>query len=72
MRNRVGVVLSPEMKERVKQVSRQFGRLIWLKIDVGVAAVTVVCVYAAQVGCADEEKDDFSYLLCEGTRKIPN
>ena len=70
-RNGVGIVLSPEMKERVIQVSRECDRLIWLKIDLGVAAVNVVCVYAPQVGCTDEEKDEFWDLLCEVTRKIP-
>ena len=70
-RNGVGIVLSQEMKERVIQVSRECDRLIWLKIDLGVAAVNVVCVYAPQVGCTDEEKDEFWDLLCEVTRKIP-
>ena len=43
-RNGLGIVLSPEMKERVVQVSRECDRLIWLKIYMGVAAVNVVCV----------------------------
>ena len=74
-RNGVGIVLSPERKERVIQVSRESDRLIWLKIDVGVATVAtvnVVCVYAPQVGCTDEEKDEFWDHLCEVTRRIPN
>ena len=71
-RNGVGIVLSPEMKERVIQVSRESDRLIWFKIDVGVATVNVVCVYAPQVGCTDEEKDEFWDHLCEVTRKMPN
>ena len=71
-RNGVGIVLSQEMKEIVKQVSMAFDRLIWIKNDVGVATVNVVCVYVPQVGCTDEEKDEFWVLLCEVTRKIPN
>ena len=71
-RNGVGIVLSPEMRERVIQVSRESDRFIWLKIDVGVATLNVVCVYAQQVGCTGEEKDEFWGPLCEVTRRIPN
>ena len=33
-RNGIGIVLSQEMKEIVIQVSMEFDRLIWTKIDV--------------------------------------
>ncbi|XP_063607678.1 uncharacterized protein LOC134782204 [Penaeus indicus] len=69
-RNGAGVVLSPEMKEGVIQVSRESDRVMWLKI-VGEATVNFVCVYAPQVGYTNEESDDFWNLLGDTMLKVP-
>lgn len=33
-RNGVGILLSPELKERVIQVNRKTDRMVWLKLEV--------------------------------------
>ncbi|XP_047492408.1 craniofacial development protein 2-like [Penaeus chinensis] len=71
-RNGVGVVLSPEMKEGVVQVNRTSDRIIWVKIEVAETTMNVVCIYAPQVGCTDEEKDDFWEQLGDVMLKIPD
>ncbi|XP_063600322.1 uncharacterized protein LOC134776503 [Penaeus indicus] len=70
-RNGAGLVLRTGMKEGVTQVNRGSDSVMWLKIVVGEATVNFVCVYAPQVGCTNEEKDDFWDLLGDTMLKVP-
>ncbi|XP_037776748.1 uncharacterized protein LOC119573609 [Penaeus monodon] len=70
-KNGVGIVLDEELKKGVLEVKRSSDRIIWLKMEMGKLVVNIMSVYAAQQGCADEEKEKFWEELDEEVRKIP-
>ncbi|XP_037803562.1 uncharacterized protein LOC119597969 [Penaeus monodon] len=70
-KNGVGIVLDEELKKGVLEVTRSSDRIIWLKMEMGKLVVNIMSVYAAQQGCADEEKEKFWEELDEEVRKIP-
>ncbi|XP_037774052.1 uncharacterized protein LOC119570344 [Penaeus monodon] len=70
-KNGVGIVLDEELKKGVLEVTRSSDRIIWLKMEMGKLVVNIMSVYAAQQGCADEEKEKFWEELDKEVRKIP-
>ena len=54
-RNSVGILLSSGMKEGVLKVNRESCRLISIKINVDGYPLNVVCAYAPQMGCDEED-----------------
>ncbi|XP_026680785.1 uncharacterized protein LOC113468216 [Diaphorina citri] len=58
-RNGVGIVLDKDMKTKVTNVSRRSDRVMSVKLQLEDKELNIVCAYAPQVGCEDEEKDDF-------------
>ena len=62
-RNGVGVILSPGLKDGVLQVTRMSDRIIWVQLELEKEPVNVISAYAPQVGCNEEEKEEFWNLL---------
>ena len=58
-RNGVGVILSPEFKEKVVEVSSPTDRQIKLKLVIAVDIFNVVSAYAPQSGETETIKDEF-------------
>lgn len=57
-RNGVGIVLSKELKDSLVSVSQRRDRVMSIKLCLE-ETVYIVCGYAPQVGCEDEEKEEF-------------
>ncbi|XP_047502440.1 uncharacterized protein LOC125047936 [Penaeus chinensis] len=70
-RNRVGIVLDPEMKEGVLQVHRKLDRVMSVKMELVKEVVNIVCAYAPQVGCDAEKKENFWKTMGEVMLEIP-
>ncbi|XP_068205173.1 craniofacial development protein 2-like [Palaemon carinicauda] len=58
-RNGVGIILSKELKKNLIGVIRKNDRILSLKLGLGATIVNVVCAFATQTGCYEEEKDTF-------------
>ena len=71
-RNSVGIIVSPEMKERVLHVIRNSTRSMIVKLEVERILTNVIFTYAPQVGCDDEEKEEFRNYLEHIIAGIPN
>ena len=70
-RNGIGVILSPGLKDGVLQVTRMSDRIIWVQLELEKEPVNVISAYAPQVGCNEEEKEEFWNLLGGLVAKIP-
>ena len=70
-RNGVGIVLSKEFKDSLVSVSRTNDRVMSVKLGIGETVVNVICAYAPQVGCEDEEKETFWRQMDQELRAIP-
>ena len=57
-RNGVGIVLSKDLKDSLVSVSRRSDRVMSVKLCLE-ETVNIVCGYAPQVGCDEEEKEKF-------------
>ena len=75
-RNRVGIVLSKDVKDSLLGVNRRNDRVMSIKLCFEVN-LNVVCAYAPQVGCGEDEKEEFweqleeeLSLMLEGERMI--
>ena len=53
----MGIVLSKELKDSLVSVSITNDRVMSVKLGIGETVVNVICAYAPQVGCEDEEKE---------------
>ena len=58
-RNGVGIVLSKDLKEDLISVSKRSDRVMSIKLGVEKTVVNIICAYAPQVGCTEEEKETF-------------
>ena len=58
-RNGVGIVLSKDLKEDLISVSKRSDRVMSVKLGVEETVVNIICAYAPQVGCTEEEKETF-------------
>ena len=70
-RNGVGILLSEDLKDSLVGVSRRNDRIMSIKLGFE-KSVNVVCAYAPQVGCREEEKDEFWEQLEQELSLIPN
>lgn len=59
-RNGVGVILDPDMKKAVADVTRHNDRLMSVKVVIHGVVFNIVSAYAPQTGCTQEEKDNFT------------
>ena len=67
-KNGVGILLSKDLKDSLVGVNRRNDRVMSIKLGLGETIVNVICAYAPQVGCADEEKDAFWEVMDQGLR----
>ena len=58
-RNGVGIVISKDLKEDLISVSKRSDRVMSIKLGVEETVVNIICAYAPQVGCTEEEKETF-------------
>ena len=58
-RNGVGIVISKDLKEDLISVSKRSDRVMSIKLGVEETVVDIICAYAPQVGCTEEEKETF-------------
>ena len=58
-KNGVGIVLSEDMKDRVLAVERTCDRVMRMKLEIEGEVWHIISCYAPQVGCTQEEKDEF-------------
>ena len=57
VRNGVGIVLSKDPKEDLISVSKRSDRAMGIKLGVDETVVNIICAYAPQVSCTEEEKE---------------
>ncbi|XP_063616033.1 craniofacial development protein 2-like [Penaeus indicus] len=62
-RNGVGIILDEELKQRVVEVQRPSDRLMTIKVLTGKSRINIVSGYAPQIGCEDQEKEEFREQL---------
>ncbi|XP_063590237.1 craniofacial development protein 2-like [Penaeus indicus] len=70
-RNGVGIILDDELKQRVMEVQRPSDRLMTIKVLAGKSLINIVSGYAPQIGCEDQEKEEFKEQLEQSVREIP-
>ena len=58
-RNGVGIVLSSEHKENIVSVTRKNNRIMAIRMIIGETIMNIICVYAPQTCCEEEEKVEF-------------
>ena len=58
-RNGVGIVLSKDLKEELISVSKRSDRVMSIKLGVEETVINIICAYAPQVGCTEEENETF-------------
>ncbi|XP_063592165.1 craniofacial development protein 2-like [Penaeus indicus] len=70
-RNGVGIILDEELKQRVVEVQRPSDRLMTIKVLAGKSLVNIVSGYTQQIGCEDQEEEEFREQLEQSVREIP-
>ncbi|XP_063598262.1 craniofacial development protein 2-like [Penaeus indicus] len=70
-RNGVVVVVRGDLVDNVVEVERISDRLMTMKLEVNGILINIVCAYAPQVGCDEEEKEAFWADMDETVEKIP-
>ena len=55
----MGIVLSKDLKEDLISVSKRSYRVMSIKLRVEETVINIICAYAPQVGCTEEEKETF-------------
>ena len=70
-RNGVGIILSKDLKDSLVGVNRRNDRVMSIKLGLGETIINVICAYAPQVGCAEEEKDTFWEVMGQELRATP-
>ena len=70
-RNGVGIILAQEYKNDVIYVKRRNDRIMKMKISCNESVLNIISAYAPQVGCTEEEKDEFWRQLDEEVLTVP-
>ncbi|XP_063615722.1 craniofacial development protein 2-like [Penaeus indicus] len=70
-RNGVGIIFDEEFKQRVVEVQRPSDRLMTIKVLAGKSLINNVSGYSPQIGCEDQEKEEFREQLEQSVREIP-
>ncbi|XP_063595885.1 uncharacterized protein LOC134772741 [Penaeus indicus] len=70
-RNGVGIILDKKWRENLVHVGRRSDRIMSVKLALGKLVLNVICAYAPQVGCSNEEKDEFWQQLDVELQAIP-
>ena len=69
-RNGVGIVVSEGLKDKVLEVFRRNDRIMKMRLSLGEEQIVVISAYAPQVGCRNEEKEEFWNALDEEMRNL--
>lgn len=69
-RNGLGIILSKERKNMITEVHRKNDRIMRVRMDLENFTASIFSVYAPQVGCTDEIKDQFWIDLQEEMEKV--
>lgn len=70
--NGVGIVLNNQLKDRILNIQRKSDRLIALKLAMDSQKImNIICAYAPQTGCKEQEKYEFWEDLDEVVIHIP-
>ncbi|KAG8235651.1 hypothetical protein J437_LFUL013643 [Ladona fulva] len=70
-RNEVGVIIDKELKVGIYEVERMSDRIMCVKLEIGRGSTTIVCGYAPQAGCEEEEMNVFWRQLDQVIMEIP-
>ena len=55
-RNGVGIIVSPDLKDKVIEVGRKSDRVMHITVEIEGEFWTIVSCYAPQTGCEEEER----------------
>lgn len=58
-RNGIGIILSKELKENIAGINRRSDKVMSVKLSLKDMVINIICMYAPQVGCSEEEKEKF-------------
>ena len=67
----MGVVLDQDIKNEVIEVERKSSRIMRIKLAYGQEILNVICANAPQIGCSEEENNEFWLQMDEVQRSIP-
>ena len=70
-RNGIGIILSKEWQDKILEIKRISDRIMTMKRVSGNTMLNIISVYAPQVGCSQQEKDQFYENLESEMRRIP-
>ena len=70
-RNGIGIILSKEWQDKILEIKRISDRIMTMKLVSGNSVLNIISVYAPQVGCSQQEKDQFYENLEREMRRIP-
>ena len=70
-RNGIGIILSKEWHDNIIEIKRISDRIMTMKLVSGNTTLNIISEYAPQVGCSQQEKDQFYDNLESEIRRIP-
>ena len=70
-RNGIGIILSKEWQDKILKIKRISDRIMTMKLVSGNTMLNIISGYAPQVGCSQQEKDQFYENLESEMRRIP-
>ena len=70
-RNGIGIILSTEWQDKILEIKRISDRIMTMKLVSGNTMLNIISVYAPQVGCSQQEKDQFYENLENEMKRIP-
>ena len=70
-RNGIGIILSKEWQDKILEIKRISDRIMTMKLVSGNTMLNIISGYAPQVGCSQQEKDQFYENLESEMRRIP-
>ena len=69
-RNGVGIVVFEGLKDKVLEIFRKNDRIVKMRLSLDEEQIVVISAYAPQVGCRNEEKEEFWNALDEEMRNL--
>ena len=70
-RDGVGIIVGEKWRDNIIAVERTSSRIMYIKIALGKVIWNIMSAYAPQVGCSQEEKDDFLGKVEEVIQSVP-
>ena len=69
--NGIGIILSKELQDKILEIKRISDRILTMKLASGNTMLNIISIYAPQVGCSQQDKDQFYDNLESEMRRIP-